>query len=166
MRLVEIRKRGQKMALTTASNNGLTIKYETGEVSALSIDLDLDMRTGTPVDSQEWLKGFGTQYPGGGLDEFGASNSEGAAEGSLRLVVLSFTLATATEEVIIFTEGVSKIVGLLGHTSGVDDKAMVFTHTATGLDASPPAKTGGALPALTLHAEVAGSGTVSLLVLN
>tara|TARA_B100000287_G_scaffold349155_1_gene337629 strand:- start:3684 stop:4148 length:465 start_codon:yes stop_codon:yes gene_type:complete len=154
------------MALTTASNNGLTIKYETAEVSALSIDLDLDMRTGTPVDSQEWLKGFGTQYPGGGLDEFGASNSEGAAEGSLRLLNLSFTLATADAEVIIFTEGVSKIVGILGGSLAVADKTLSLAHTATGLDASPPAKTGGALPALELHAEAAGAGTVSLLVLN
>ena len=124
------------MALTTASNNGLTIKYETAEVSALSIDLDLDMRTGTPVDSQEWLKGFGTQYPGGGLDEFGASNSEGAAEGSLRLLNLSFTLATADAEVIIFTEGVSKIVGILGGSLAVADKTLSLAHTATGLDAS------------------------------
>tara|TARA_R100001015_G_C4629816_1_gene190946 strand:- start:1886 stop:2353 length:468 start_codon:yes stop_codon:yes gene_type:complete len=155
------------MAVTTLTANGLSIYYKTEEVSAISIDLDLDMRTGTPVDSQEWLKGFGTQYPGGGLDEFGASNSEGAAEGSLRLLNLSFTLATADAEVIVFSAGVSKIVGILGGSLAVADKTLSLATTATGdATADPPAKTGGALPALELHAEGAGAGTVSLLVLN
>ena len=56
------------MAKTTESEKGLTISYETGEFSSVEILVDLDMRTGTPVEETGWLDGnSGGSYPGGGL---------------------------------------------------------------------------------------------------
>ena len=159
------------MTVFTVSNGGITVKADDGDITDVSFLLDLDMRTGTLVDSTEWLKGFGTQYPGGGVDEFGASNSDGAAEGGLRLLVLELDLETANEEVLIFTEGVDKIVAILGCNmpAAVPDKTVAVSFTDTGIDngdSSAPAATGGALPALNFHAEAAVDNLqISLLVL-
>jgi len=156
------------MTVFTASSGGITVKADDGDITDVSFLLDLDMRTGTLVDSQEWLKGFGTTYPGGGVDEFGASNSDGAAEGGLRLLTMQLDLETADEEVLIFTAGVSKIVAVLGTVMPLADKTLSLAFTDTGLDngSSAPAKTGGALPALALHAEGAVNQVqISLLVL-
>lgn len=156
------------MTVFTASSGGITVKADDGDITDVSFLLDLDMRTGTLVDSTEWLKGYGTQYPGGGVDEFGASNSDGAAEGGLRLLTLQLDLETANEEVLIFTEGVDKIVAVLGTVMPTADKTLSLSFTDTGVDngSSAPAKTGGSLPALALHAEaIVDAVQVSLLVL-
>ena len=146
------------------------MKADDGDVTDVSFLLDLDMRTGTLGSSTEWLKGYGTQYPGGGVDEFGASNSDGAAEGGLRLLVLELDLESANAEPLIFTEGVDKIVAILGCNmpAAVPDKTISVSFTDTGIDngSSAPAATGGALPALNFHAEAAVDNLqISLLVL-
>jgi len=158
------------MTVFTASNGGITVKADDGDVTDVSFLLDLDMRTGTLGSSTEWLKGYGTQYPGGGVDEFGASNSDGAAEGGLRLLVLELDLESANAEPLIFTEGVDKIVAILGCNmpAAVPDKTISVSFTDTGIDngSSAPAATGGALPALNFHAEAAVDNLqISLLVL-
>tara|TARA_R100001126_G_C4772603_1_gene123142 strand:- start:99 stop:578 length:480 start_codon:yes stop_codon:yes gene_type:complete len=158
------------MTVFTASSGGITVKADDGDVTDVSFLLDLDMRTGTLGSSTEWLKGYGTQYPGGGVDEFGASNSDGAAEGGLRLLVLELDLESANAEPLIFTEGVDKIVAILGCNmpAAVPDKTISVSFTDTGIDngSSAPAATGGALPALNFHAEAAVDNLqISLLVL-
>ena len=158
------------MTVFTASNGGITVKADDGDVTDVSFLLDLDMRTGTLGDSTEWLKGYGTLYPGGGVDEFGASNDDGAAEGGLRLLVLELDLESANAEPLIFTEGVDKIVAILGCNmpAAVPDKTISVSFTDTGIDngSSAPAATGGALPALNFHAEGAADNVqISLLVL-
>lgn len=154
------------MAKTTESENGLTISYETAEFSAIEILADISLHGGTPIDETGWLDGnAGGSYPGS-LTGFLASNSDGNALGSLRMVTLSFTLATADAEVFVFTAGCSKIIGVVGTTLAVADKTLSVTTTETGDDASPPAKTGGSLSAVELHAEGAGAGTITLLLLN
>ena len=154
------------MAKDTESENGLTISYENTEFSAMEIVADIGLHGGTPNDETGWLDGnAGGDYPGT-LTGFLASNSNGNAVGSLRMVTISFTLATANAEVFVFTAGVSKIIGVVGTTLEVADKTLSVATTETGNDASPPAKTGGSLSAVELHAEGAGAGTVTLLLLN
>ena len=158
------------MTVFTASSGGITVKADDGDITDVSFLLDLDMRTGTLGSSTEWLKGYGTQYPGGGVDEFGASNDDGAAEGGLRLLVLELDLESANAEPLIFTEGVDKIVAILGCNmpAAVPDKTISVSFTDTGIDngSSAPAATGGALPALNYHAEAAVDNLqISLLVL-
>jgi hypothetical protein len=55
------------MATETATNKGLTISFDDGDFSTgtVSVLLDLDLRTGTPVDETGWLDGnAGGDYPG------------------------------------------------------------------------------------------------------
>ena len=154
------------MTKQTESENGLTISYEDTEFSAMEILADVSLHGGTPIEETDWLDGnAGGNYPGS-LTGFLASNSDGNAAGSLRMVTVSFTLATADAEVFVFTAGCSKIIGVVGTTLAVADKTLSVATTETGDDAAPPAKTGGALSAVELHAEGAGAGTVTLLLLN
>ena len=154
------------MAKTTESEKGLTISYETSEFSAIEILADIDMRTGTPVGETDWLNGnSGGSYPGS-LTGFVANNADGNAAGGFRMVTLSFTLATTTEEVFVITAGASKIIGILGCVGELADKTLTALFTNTGNDGAPPAKTGGALPAVEIHAEGATAGTITLLLLN
>jgi hypothetical protein len=155
------------MATETATNKGLTISFDDGDFTTgtVSVLLDLDLRTGTPVDETGWLDGnAGGDYPGS-LTGFLASNSDGNASGSMRLVTIGFTLADAAEQVLVITEGASKIVGVLGSTFAVADKVLSAGFTNTGL--APAAKTGGTDPAIVLHSETAGgAGTVTVVLLN
>jgi hypothetical protein len=154
------------MAKQTEIENGLTISYEDSEFSAMEILLDLDMRTGTPVEETGWLDGnAGGSYPGT-LAGFNAANTDGNAVGSLRMVTISFTLATTDAEVFVFTAGCSKIIGVVGTTLEVADKTLSVRTSEIGADAAPPTIGGGALSAVELHAEGAGAGTVTLLMLN
>jgi hypothetical protein len=157
------------MTVFTASSGGITVKADDGDITDVSFLLDLDMRTGTLVDSTEWLKGYGSTYPGGtDMSTFAANNTDGAAEGGLRLLTLQLDLETADEEVLIFTEGVDKIVAVLGTVMPTADKTLSLSFTDTGVDneSSAPAKTGGSLPALALHAEaIVDAVQISLLVL-
>ena len=102
------------------------------------------------------------------MSTFAANNTDGAAEGGLRLLTLQLDLETADEEVLIFTEGVDKIVAVLGTVMPTADKTLSLSFTDTGVDngSSAPAKTGGSLPALALHAEaIVDAVQISLLVL-
>ena len=155
------------MATETVENKGLTISFDDGDFSTgtVSVLLDLDLRTGTPVDETGWLDGnAGGNYPGS-LTGFLASNSDGNAAGSMRLVTIGFTLADAAEQVLVISGGASKIVGVIGSTFSVADKVLSADFTNTGL--APAAKTGGSDPAIVLHSETAGgAGTVTVILLN
>ena len=153
------------------TQKGLGIKYDDGDFTAntVSVLLDLDLRTGTPVDETGWLDGnAGGAYPGT-LAGFNAANTDGNAVGSMRLVTIAFTLADHAEQTMILTGGASKIIGVLGSTFAVADKVLSVSFTNTGKDngASPPQKDTGALPAIVAHSETAGgAGTVTLVLLN
>jgi len=154
------------MATQTELHKGMTISYETGDFTDGTVDvlLDLDLRTGTPIGETGWLDGnSGGAYPGT-LAGFKASNDDGNAVGSMRLVTIAFTLADAAEQTMVFTAGVSKIIGIIGTTCATADKTLSATFTNAGTAAF--AKTGGALPGLTLHGEAAGAGTVTAILLN
>ena len=45
------------MAVEKIYNKGLSIAYEATDISDVSVLLDLDMRTGSPVDETRWLDG-------------------------------------------------------------------------------------------------------------
>tara|TARA_R110001592_G_scaffold98253_3_gene280806 strand:+ start:4796 stop:5260 length:465 start_codon:yes stop_codon:yes gene_type:complete len=154
------------MTTETKTQKGLTISFDDGDFSTgtVSVLLDLDLRTGTPVDETAWLDGnAGGSYPGS-LTGFTAQNSDGKAAGSMRLVQIAFTLADAAEQVLVLTAGASKIIGVLGTTFAVADKTLSATFTNTG--AAPAAKTGALLPAIVLHGEAGGAGTVTAVLLN
>ena len=156
------------MAIETATNKGLTISFDDGDFSTgtVSVLLDLDLRTGTPVDETGWLNGnAGGSYPGT-LAGFNAKNTDGNAVGSMRLVTIAFTLADAAEQVLVLTAGASKMIGIIGTTFAVADKVLSATFTNTGL-AGSAAKTGGTDPAIVLHSETSGgAGTVTVVLLN
>ncbi len=154
------------MATQTEVHKGMTISYETGDFTDGTVDvlLDLDLRTGTPIEETGWLNGnAGGSYPGT-LTGFNANNADGNAVGSMRLVTIAFTLADAAEQTMVFTAGCSKILAIVGTTCAVADKTLSATFTNAGTAAF--AKTGGALPGLTLHGEAAGAGTVTAILLN
>jgi hypothetical protein len=154
------------MATETKTQKGLTISFDDGDFTTetVSVLLDLDLRTGTPVDETGWLNGnSGGSYPGS-LTGFTANNSDGNAVGSMRLVTIGFTLADAAEQTMTISAGASKIIGILGQTFAVEDKTLSATFTNTGT--APATKTGGSLPAIVLHGEAAGAGTVTVVLLN
>ena len=153
------------MATETYTRKGLEISFDDGDFSTgtVSVLLDLDMRTGTPVDETDWLKGFGSAYPGGGLDEFAASNTDGSAAGSMRMVTIQATLADANEQTLTISAGASKIVAILGYSFNVTDKDLQLTFTNTGT--APATKTGGSLPALVAHGEAAGQFTATVMLI-
>jgi len=154
------------MTTRTAEHKQLTISYDDGDFTngTVSVLLDLDLRTGTPIDETDWLNGnAGGSYPGS-LTGFTASNSDGNAAGSMRLVTIAFTLASANEETMVISAGASKIIGVLGQNLAVADKTLSATFTNTGT--APATKTGGSLPAIVLHGEAAGAGTVTVVLLN
>lgn len=145
------------MTVQTATNKGVTFKFDDGDITDVSVLLDLDMRTGTPVDETGWLDGnAGGSYPGS-LTGFNAANTDGNAVGSMRLMTVKLDLEAAATEPMIITAGVSKIVAVLGTTMPLADKTLSVLFTNTGVDngASAPAKTGGTLPCLEFHAEAA-----------
>ena len=145
------------MTVQTAVNKGVTFKFDDGDITDVSVLLDLDMRTGTPVDETAWLDGGAAagSYPGA-LDGFKAKNTNTTdANGSMRMMTVKLDLEAAATEPMIITAGVSKIVAILGTSMPLADKTLSVLFTNTGVDngASPPAKTGGALPCLEFHAE-------------
>jgi hypothetical protein len=81
-------------------------------------------------------------------------------------VTIQFTLATTDAEVFVFTAGCSKILGVVGSSFEVADKTLSIAFTNTGKDDAPPVKTGGSLAAIEAHAEGAGTGTITVLLLN
>ena len=154
------------MATETYTRKGLEISFDDGDFTSgtVSVLLDLDMRTGTPVDETGWLSGnAGGSYPGT-LTGFTAQNTDGNAVGSMRMVVIQATLADAAEQVLTISAGASKIVAILGYSFNVTDKDLQLTFTNTGT--APATKTGGSLPALVAHGEAAGQFTATVMLLN
>ena len=154
------------MATETYTRKGLTISFDDGDFTSgtVSVLLDLDMRTGTPVDETGWLDGnAGGSYPGT-LAGFNAKNTDGNAVGSMRMVTIAFTLADAAEQVLVLTAGASKAIAILGTTFAVADKTLSAEFSNVGL--APAAKTGGSDPAIVLHGEAGGAGTVTVVLLN
>tara|TARA_R100000030_G_scaffold87532_1_gene71276 strand:- start:170 stop:634 length:465 start_codon:yes stop_codon:yes gene_type:complete len=154
------------MATETATSKGLEISFDDGDfgTGTVSILLDLDMRTGTPVDETGWLDGnSGGSYPGT-LAGFNANNADGSAVGSMRMVTIQATLADAAEQTMTISAGASKIVAILGYSYNVTDKDLQLTFTNTGT--APATKTGGSLPAIVAHGEAAGQFTVTVMLLN
>jgi len=109
----------------------VTLTLTTGSNGVATVDLELDLYAGTPVGDTEWLKGFGSQYPGGGTDEFAASNSDGSATAGLKLVVGRFT---ATENNNVFTVGgdASKILACVVGTNGTAGQSLGFDGFTSG----------------------------------
>ncbi len=154
------------MATENKLHKGMTISFDDGDftTNTVSVLLDLDMRTGTPVDETGWLNGnAGGSYPGT-LAGFNAANTDGNAVGSMRMVTIAFTLADAAVQTMVFTAGVSKVISVIGQTCATADKTLSATFSNEGTAAF--ANTGGALPCVTLHGEAATAGTVTLVLLN
>jgi len=154
------------MATETYTRKGLEISFDDGDFTSgtVSVLLDLDMRTGTPVDETGWLSGnAGGSYPGT-LTGFTAQNTDGNAVGSMRMVTIQATLADAAEQTLTISAGASKIVAILGYSFNVTDKDLQLTFTNTGT--APATKTGGALPALVAHGEAGGQFTATVMLLN
>lgn len=156
------------MAVETIYNKGISVAYEATDISDVSVLLDLDMRTGSPVDETRWLdgaNGASGDYPGK-LDGFLATNNDSTnrAGGSMRMLTIQFDIddATATPTLTLASGAsgtgddlddgtpISKIVAILGHTVGTEAKTYSVTHS--GL-------------VLTLSAEATGDNhTVTVLV--
>jgi len=154
------------MTTETYTRKGLEISFDDGDFSTgtVSVLLDLDMRTGTPVDETGWLSGnSGGSYPGT-LAGFNAANADGNAVGSMRMVTIQATLADAAEQTLTISAGASKIIAILGYSFNVTDKDLQLTFTNTGT--APATKTGGSLPALVAHGEAGGQFTATVMLLN
>jgi hypothetical protein len=156
------------MASDTVYNKGISITFEDTDISDVSVLLDLDMRTGSPVDETRWLdgaNGASGDYPGK-LDGFLATNDDSTnrAGGSMRMLTIKFDIddATATPTLTLASGAsgtgddlddgtpISKIVAILGHTVGTE--AKTYSVTFSGL-------------VLTLSAEATGDNhTVTVLV--
>ena len=162
------------MTTETKTQKGLTISFDDGDFTTgtVSVLLDLDMRTGTPVDETGWLDGnAGGSYPGS-LTGFTAQNTDGNALGSLRMVTFTVNVVqAATVEPLLFSAGASKILGIVGYASATAAKDITITMTNTGnagADATvAPLATTGTLPCLILDSESANQVVqVTVLLLN
>ena len=148
------------VATTTTSEKGLSIKVADSDFTLVDILVDLDLRTGTPVEETGWLSGnAGGSYPGS-LTGFTAQNTDGNAVGSLRLVTFTANVVqAATVEPLLFSAGASKILGIVGYASATAAKDITITMTNTGLagadDTVAPLATGGDLPCLIIDSEAA-----------
>jgi len=142
-------------------NKGIKYTVATdANLASLEVALDLDMRTGTLLGETGWLSGnAGGTYPGGasGLAAFTASNSDGNAAGSLRMISLNLGAVTAAAVTITLSSGadtgsgqiddgtpLTKIVTIVGQSGG-----MAATISDT----------------LELTLAVGSAGTVTFLVL-
>lgn len=142
-------------------NKGLKFTVATdANLASLAVAVDLDMRTGSPVDETRWLdgaNGASGDYPGK-LNGFLATNDDSTnrAGGSMRMLTLNLGAVTTAAVTITISSGaegtgddlddgtpVSKIVGIIGQSG-----------------ASSVTKTGD----LELTAAVATAGTVTILL--
>ena len=159
------------MPVTQIYNKGIKIAFEATDISDVSVLLDLDMRTGSPVDETRWLDGANGDgsasgsYPGN-LAGFLATNDDSTnrAGGSMRMLTIKFDIddATATPTLTLSSGAsgtgddiddgtpISKIVAILGPHCWNGSKDLLSTHS--GL-------------VLTLSAEATGDNhTVTVLV--
>jgi hypothetical protein len=129
-------------------------------LASLAVAVDLDMRTGSPVDETRWLdgaNGASGAYPGD-LSGFLATNNDDTnrAGGSMRMLTLNLGAVTTAPVTITLSSGasgtgddtpdgtpISKIIGIVGQSG-----------------ASSVTKTDD----LELTAAVATAGTVTILV--
>tara|TARA_R110001583_G_scaffold63667_2_gene186093 strand:+ start:2770 stop:3198 length:429 start_codon:yes stop_codon:yes gene_type:complete len=121
------------MTAVTYTNKGLTFAYDDGDITDLSVVLDLDMRTGTPVDKTAWLDGGAAadSYPGS-IDGFVAKNTNTTdANGSLRLITVKYNLEAAATEAFTMSGAISEIVTIVGNAYPTADKT--FSVTFSGL---------------------------------
>ena len=160
------------VATTTTTENNLSIKVADSDFTLVDILVDLDMRTGTPIDETGWLDGnSGGSYPGS-LTGFNAKNADGNANGSLRMVTFTVNVVqAATVEPLLFSAGASKILGIVGYASATAAKDITVTMTNTGLvgadDTVAPLATTGTLPCLIIDSEVANQVVqITVLLLN
>lgn len=142
-------------------NKGLKFTVATdANLASLAVAVDLDMRTGSPVDETRWLdgaNGASGAYPGS-LSGFLATNNDdtNTAGGSMRMLTLNLGAVTTAAVTITISSGasgtgddlddgtpISKIIGIVGQSG-----------------ASSVTKTGD----LELTAAVASAGTVTILV--
>ncbi len=148
------------VATTTTTEKGLSIKVADSDFTLVDILVDLDMRTGTPIDETGWLNGnSGGSYPGT-LTGFVANNADGNAVGGLRMVTFTVNVVqAATVEPLLFSAGASKILGIVGYASATAAKDITITMTNTGLagadETVAPLATGGDLPCLIIDSEAA-----------
>jgi hypothetical protein len=160
------------VATTTTTENNLSIKVADSDFTLVDILVDLDMRTGTPIDETGWLDGnSGGSYPGS-LTGFNAKNADGNANGSLRMVTFTVNVVqAATVEPLLFSAGASKILGIVGYASATAAKDITVTMTNTGLvgadDTVAPLATTGTLPCLIIDSEIANQVVqITVLLLN
>ena len=128
------------MTAVTYTNKGLTFAYDDGDITDLSVVLDLDMRTGTPVDKTAWLDGGAAadSYPGS-IDGFVAKNTNTTdANGSLRLITVKYDLEAAATEAFTMSGNISEIVTIVGNAFPTADKT--FSVTFSGLVVSSHAE--------------------------
>ena len=157
----------------TVSREGLDLRFNPGDFSNVSILADVSLHGGTPIEETGWLDGnAGGDYPGS-LTGFLASNSDGNALGSLRMVTIKLDTDAGTPVDMVFLNGVTKVVGVIGANNPTADKTIsVATFTAgkvtdtSGSEAV--ASTGGSALGITVETETAAATgcTVTVLVLN
>ena len=157
----------------TVASEGLELRFNPGDFSNVSVVADLGLHAGTPISETGWLDGnTGGSYPGS-LTGFVASNSDGNAVGSIRLITIKFDTDAATPVDMVFLSGVSKILGVVGSNNPAADKTLnIATFTAGKVDdtsgSESVASTGGSALGFTAETETAAATgcTVTLLVLN
>ena len=121
------------MTAVEYTHKGITFAYDDGDITDLSVVLDLDMRTGTPVDKTAWLDGGAAvdSYPGS-IDGFVAKNTNTTdANGSLRLITVKYDLEAAATEPFTMSGNISEIVTIVGNAYPTADKT--FSVTFSGL---------------------------------
>lgn len=157
----------------TVSREGLDLRFNPGDFSNVSILADVSLHGGTPIEETGWLDGnAGGDYPGS-LTGFLASNSDGNALGSLRMVTIQLDTDVATPVDMVFLNGVSKVVGVIGANNPTADKTISVATFTEGLvtdtsGAEAVASAGGSALGITVETETAASTgcTVTVLVLN
>ena len=87
----------------TSIRKGLKATADGTNITDVTISLDIDMRHGTPIDETGWLDGFSSDGYPGNLSGFLASNSDGQAAGSLRMVTIRAEAGTTTAGTVTFS---------------------------------------------------------------
>tara|TARA_R100001015_G_C4635252_1_gene204286 strand:+ start:11285 stop:11716 length:432 start_codon:yes stop_codon:yes gene_type:complete len=96
---------------TSLTHRGIT--YAQPGTGTVTVNLDLQLQGGVDQDETEWQKGFGTTYPGGGVDEFSASNTDGSNRFNPRLIMLTLDNAMDEGETLTLSGQCSKIVSFV-----------------------------------------------------
>ena len=115
------------------TSNGLTFTYDDGDITDLSVVVDLPLQVGTPITDTAWLDGGATagNYPGN-IDVFNAKNSNTTdATGGMRLVTVKYDLEAAATEAFTMSGNISSIVTIVGNAFPTADKT--FSVTFSGL---------------------------------